>query len=554
MLQTGEVESGAATQVEDHVAGAQSEQVDPDPAADAVHPLAGGAVVAGGQNAVTPQSDRSGPFRHRLTVCPYLWPMSTRNVGSVDLAVLGGGTAGIVAARTAAAFGARVVLIEQQRQPGGDCLFTGCVPSKALRSVAATVATARRAGRFGLAAPAGPVDFAAVMDHIRHAIRVIAPDDSIETMTKAGVEVVTGTGRFTAPDQILVGDRSIAFRQAMVATGSDPAVPDLPGLTDTAFLTSETIWDLDASPGRLLVLGGGSTGCELAQAFARLGSEVALLEPAGRLLPQEDPETSAALATALRADGVALVLGPSAARVETHAVVLEGGRSLPFDTLLVATGRRARTSGLGLEAVGVAVRDNGDVVVDDRLRTTHPLVWAAGDVTGHPRFTHLAGMHGAVVAANAVLGLRRRASDVPCPRVTYTSPEVGSIGVTDPNEVRAAGLRSVHYDHADLDRAVTEDATGGFTRLVLDRRGRVRGAVVVSPRAGETVAEATVAVQHGLTVGDLTAATHPYPGWSDGWWNAATGAYQARLARPPVWLALRGLRALRGRRIRTLSP
>ena len=480
--------------------------------------------------------------------------MSTRNVGPVDLAVLGGGTAGIVAARTAAAFGARVALIEQQRQPGGDCLFTGCVPSKALRSAAAAVATARRADRFGLAAPSGPVDFAAVMGHVRGAVATIAPDDSIETMTKAGVEVVTGCGRFVAPDRMVIGDRSIAFRQALLATGSDPAVPVLPGLTDTAFLTSETIWDLDALPGRLIVLGGGSTGCELAQAFARLGSEVTLVEPTGRLLPQEDQEAGAAVATALTADGVDLVLGVPASRVKAHAVVLEGGRSLPFDTLLVATGRRARTQGLGLEAVGVAVRDNGDVVVDERLRTTHPLIWAAGDVTGHPRFTHLAGMHGAVAAANAVLGLRRRAAEVPCPRVTYTSPEVGAVGVTDPDEVRAAGLRSVHYDHADLDQAVTEDATGGFTRVALDRRGRVRGAVVVSPRAGETIAEATVAVQHGLTVGDLTAATHPYPGWSDGWWNAATGAYQARLARPPTKLALRGLRALRDRRIRTLSP
>ncbi len=472
----------------------------------------------------------------------------------VDLAVLGGGTAGIVAARTAAAFGARVVLVEQQHQPGGDCLFTGCVPSKALRAAAATVATARRAGRFGLTAPSGPVDFAAVLGHVRQAIDTIAPDDSIETMTAAGVEVVTGTGRFTGPGNLVVGDRSVAFRQAVLATGSDPAVPDLPGLADTAFRTSETIWDLDALPGRLLVLGGGSTGCEMAQAFARLGAAVTLVEPADRLLPNEDPEAGAAVASALAANAVDLVLGVPAARVEGQVIVLDDGRRIGFDVVLVATGRRARTAGLGLEAAGVAVHDNGDVVVDDRLRTTHPLVWAAGDVTGFPRFTHLAGMHGAVVAANAVLGLRRSAADVPCPRVTYTSPEVGAVGVTDPGEVEAAGLRSVTYSHQDLDRAVTEESTGGFTRVVLDRRGRVHGAVVVSPRAGETIAEATVAVQHGLSVADLTAATHPYPGWSDGWWNAATGAYQASLARPPTALALRALRAVRSRRVRNLSP
>lgn len=476
-----------------------------------------------------------------------------RHPDYVDLAVLGGGTAGIVAARTAAAFGARVVLIEQQRQPGGDCLFTGCVPSKALRSAADQVATARRAGRFGLAAPDGPVDFAAVMDHVRQAIIAIAPDDSVETLTAAGVDVVTGIGRFTGPGRIVVGGRTIVFGQAVLATGSDPVVPDLPGLTNVRFLTSETVWSLDALPDRLVILGGGSTGCELAQAFARLGAAVTLLEPAGRLLPHDIVEASGVVAAALTADGVQLVLGVAATQVDAGVVVLADGRAVDFDALLVATGRRARTADLGLETAGIAVRDNGDVVVDERLRTTHPLVWAAGDVTGFPRFTHLAGMHGAVVAANAVLGLRRRAAGVCCPRVTYTSPEVGVVGVTDPDEVAADGLRSVHYPHHDLDRAITEEATSGFTRVVLDRRGRVRGAVVVSPRAGETIAEATVAVQQGLTVADLTAATHPYPGWSDGWWNAAVGAYQASLARPPVALALRTLRALRGRRVRALA-
>ena len=467
----------------------------------------------------------------------------------VDLVILGGGTAGIVAARTGAALGARVVLVEQQHQPGGDCLFTGCVPSKALRAVADVVATARQAGRFGLMVADGPVDFTAVRAQVRHAIDTIAPDDSVETLTRAGVEVVTGTGRFLAPGRLAVGETTIEFRQALIATGSDPAVPHLSGLAATTFLTSETVWDLDTLPGRLVVLGGGSTGCELAQAFARLGAAVTLVEPAGRLLPHEDPHASAVVAAALTADGVELVLGVPAILVETGAVTLADGAELAFDTLLVAAGRRARTANLGLEAVGVAVGDHGDVVVDDLLRTTHPLIWAAGDVTGHPRFTHLAGMHGALVAANALLGLRRRASDVPCPRVTYTSPEVAAVGVTDLDAVRAAGLRSLDYAHHDLDRAVTESATDGFTSVVLDRRDRVRGAVVVSPRAGETIAEATVAVSQRLSVGDLTGATHPYPGWSDGWWNTATAAYQAGLGRPPTALALRVLATLRRRRV-----
>ena len=471
-------------------------------------------------------------------------------IRSVDLLVLGGGTAGIVAARTAASFGARVVLVERRRQPGGDCLFTGCVPSKALRSVAATVAAARSAGRYGLDVPAGPVDPEAVRSHVGAAVAAIAPDDSVESMTAAGVEVVRGEGRFTSPDTLQVGAETLCFTQAVLATGSAPAVPDLPGLAAAGFLTSETVWDAPVLPGgRLVVLGGGSTGCELAQAYARLGSPVTLLEPAGRVLPQHEPEVSALVGAALVRDGVELVLGVPAERCTGTSLVLADGREVGYDALLVATGRRAVTAGLGLAALGVALRDTGEVLVDDRLRTTAPRVWAAGDVTGHPRFTHLAGVHGAVVAANAVLGLRRSASAVLCPQVTYTDPEVGAVGVTDPDAVEAAGWRSTTYAHADLDRAVTEQATDGFTRVVLDRRDRVRGVVVVSPRAGETIAEASVAVSQRLSVADLTSATHPYPGWSDGLWNSATAAYQAGLARPPVRLALRVLRAARSRRL-----
>lgn len=477
----------------------------------------------------------------------------TERPDSFDLVVLGGGTAGLVAARTAAALGASVAMVERAAAPGGDCLWTGCVPSKAFRAAAGTVAEARRAAVYGLEPAGGAVDFHAVMAQVRHAIQTIAPVDSVAATEAAGVAVVTGTGRFTGQDQLTVTGvdgsvRRLRFLQAVLATGAGPEVPPLPGLVERGFVTSDSVWELVELPERLLVLGGGVTGCELAQAFARLGSLVTLVEADDRLLPGEDPDAAGLVATALAADGVALRLGERVQRFDASTAVLDDGSRVEADEVLVATGRRSRTDELGLETVGVALRADGDVAVDDLLRTTNRRIWAAGDLTGYPRYTHLAGLHGAVVAANAVLGLRRSASAVPAPRVIYTDPEVGAVGLSAADG-RAAGHRVVDLDHAHVDRAVTERRTDGFTRLVVDSRGRLRGAVVVSPRAGETIAEATLAVQQGLDVAVLTASTHPYPGFSDGLWNAAIGEYQRRLTRPATRLALRGLRLLRRRRL-----
>ncbi|CAA9302905.1 MAG: Mercuric ion reductase, partial [uncultured Friedmanniella sp.] len=465
--------------------------------------------------------------------------MSTSDAGpadSFDLVVLGGGTAGLVAARTAAALGASVALVERDAAPGGDCLWTGCVPSKTFRAVAATVAEARRAAAYGVRVVPGPVDFGAVMAEVRRAVQTIAPVDSVEATTAAGVVVVTGTGRFTGARELSVtavdgSVRRLRFAQAVLATGAGPDVPALPGLAERGHLTSDTVWELTALPARLLVVGGGVTGCELAQAFARLGSAVTVVEPGERLLGEEDPDASALVEAALAADGVQVLTGRRVEVFEGSLARLDDGGHVEADEVLVATGRRSRTADLGLGSVGVALRADGDVVVDPWLRTTNPRIWAAGDLTGHPRYTHVAGLHGAAVAASAVLGLRRRAASVPVPRVTYTDPEVASVGLSAAAG-RAAGHRVVTLEHAHVDRAVTEGRTDGFTRLVLDRRGRLRGAVVVSPRAGETIAEATLAIQQRVDVAALTASTHPYPGFSDGLWNAAIGEYQRRLGRP----------------------
>ncbi len=457
-----------------------------------------------------------------------------------DLLVVGGGTAGIVGAKTAARLGARVLLVERERT-GGDCLWTGCVPSKALLAAASVAATARDASRFGVLVGEVSVDFAKVMDHVRAAIQHIAPVDSVEALEKASVAVLTATATFTGPDSAEIDGKPVRFRQALVATGAAPALPPIPGLSEVDHLTSETVWGLSELPAELVVLGGGSIGCELGQAFARLGSRVTVVEGADRILPREDPLAAEELARALADDGVELHTGSGVSRVEplgpgSGVLHLDDGDEVPFSCLLVAVGRAPRTRGIGLEDAGVEVDDRGFVVVDDLLRTTNPRIWAAGDLTGHPQFTHTAGVHASLAASNAILGVRRKVDVTAVPRVTFTDPEVGAVGL---DTGRApAGLRVIDWAHSHVDRAVAEGELGGFARLVIDKRGHVLGATVVGPRAGETLGELTLALTQGLTTRDLAGVTHAYPTYNDGAWNAAISDVQDQLERPATRRAL----------------
>lgn len=451
-----------------------------------------------------------------------------------DLVVVGGGTAGIVAAKTAARLGARVTLIERDRT-GGDCLWTGCVPSKALLSAARSAADARNAGRLGVSVGDVTVDFAAVRAHVRASIDHIAPIDSPEALRAAGVEVVHGSARITGPDSVVVGERTLAFRQLVLATGAGPVVPDIPGLDRVPTSTSETIWDLTALPARLAVLGGGAIGCELGQAFARLGSAVTIVEAGDQILPQEDPDAAEVVAHSLAADGVTVLTGVRAQEVADGHLVLDDGRRIAVDHVLLAVGRTPSTRDLGLEAAGVATDERGHVVVDRHLRTTDPRIWACGDVTGHPQFTHTAGVHGSLAASNAVLGVPRSIDDTGQPRVTFTDPEVAAVGVT----TLRPGLRAQTIRHDEVDRAVAEGRTAGFSRLILDRRHRVVGATVVGSRAGETIGELALAVRLGLRTRDLAATTHPYPTFSDGAWNAAIADVREQLESPVTRRALR---------------
>ncbi|MPZ83205.1 MAG: FAD-dependent oxidoreductase [Actinophytocola sp.] len=459
-----------------------------------------------------------------------------------DLAIVGGGTAGIIAATTAGRLGARVVLVERDRT-GGDCLWTGCVPSKSLIAAAHAAHGMRTAGRFGITPVEPQVDFSAVMAHVQAAIKRIEPVDSPAALTDAGAEVIGGTAIFTGPDELRVDGRSLLFRHALIATGSTPALPPVPGLAEAEPLTSDTTWDLAELPARLAVLGGGPIGCELGQAFARLGADVTIIEATERLIPKEEPHAAIALSAALSAEGIDVLTSTTVTKATRQAkgVRLDlaghnGSRVIDVDRVLVATGRRPRTDGLGLAEAGVRLDERGYVVTDAKLRTGNRRIYAAGDVTGTLPFTHVAGMHGSIAATNALLAPVRRIDHERIPWVTFTDPEIAHVGLTEDQARQRYGdevrIRLLRHEH--VDRAITEGDTDGSTHIVLDAKGLVLGATIVAPRAGEMIAELTALLARGGRLRDLASVVHPYPAWSDGVWNAAVAEANDALRSPAM--------------------
>lgn len=469
-----------------------------------------------------------------------------------DFVVVGGGTAGLVASQTAAEFGARTLLIESDR-PGGECLWTGCVPSKAL--IAAARAVAESSTPTAVSARSSTVDFSAVMGTVRNAIALIEPHDSVDTLKRAGVTTVHGRARFIDGRTLMVGERSIRFRQAMIATGASSNLP--PFATQPGFkaLTAETVWDLSELPERMLMVGGGPVGCELAQAFARLGCAVTLVQSGPRLLPRECAEAERVIATALTHDGVDIRQGCTVLSIVSELgfagrATLEDGTVVDFDRMLVAVGKTPTTSDLGLAAAGVDVDQAGSVTVNETMRTSNERIWAAGDVTGAPYFTHTAGVDASVAAANAILGLRRTVDRRVVPRVTFTQPEVAAVGIQGDDDIRSGRHRVVTVQHRDLDRAITESETQGFTRVVFDRRGVVIGATIVGPRAGESLAEVTLAVKRKITASQLSGTTHPYPTYNDAVWNACVEITRDQLGSGVLGIATRTLAKIRRARLR----
>lgn len=442
-----------------------------------------------------------------------------------NLVVIGAGSAGLVGAYFGAALRADVTLVEGERM-GGDCLNTGCVPSKAIIRSARLAADSRRAASLGLSGPPLAVDFAAVMERVQAMIQAVAPHDSIERYAALGVDVRRGRARIVSPWCVEVDGSRITTRGIIIAAGAEPIVPEIPGLADTEYLTSETLWRLRTLPPRLLVLGGGPIGCEMAQAFAQLGSQVTLVQQAPRLLMREDDEVSSFVAQRMTASGVRVLTRAKAVAIETT----DGGRALQiehdgvasaqlFDAILVAVGRRARTAGYGLEELGIGLTPARTVQTNAWLQTIHPNILACGDVAGPYQFTHAA----AHQAQSAVLtGLfapfyRSRPDYTVMPAVTFTDPEVARVGLNE-REAKAQGIayECVRYDLHELDRAIVDGAAEGFLKvLTKPRKDRILGATIVGAHAGETLAEFALAMRHGIGLKGLLGTVHAYPTYAE---------------------------------------
>ncbi|UOM33460.1 NAD(P)/FAD-dependent oxidoreductase [Acuticoccus sp. I52.16.1] len=461
-----------------------------------------------------------------------------------DICVVGAGSAGLTVAAAAATFGQRVVLVERGKM-GGDCLNYGCVPSKALIAAAAHAHAARAGAPFGVHATP-QVDYAAVHAHVHGVIAGIAPHDSVERFEGLGVTVIQADARFTGPDVLEAGGRTIRARRFVIATGSSPVVPPIEGLAACDPLTNETLFDLTALPARLAIIGGGPIGCEMAQALQRLGAAVTVVEGAA-LLGREDPDAAAVVREALSAEGVRLIEGTGVARAsregEEKTLHLADGRTVTADAVLVAVGRRPNLD-LGLEAAGVAATAKG-ITVDKRLTTSNRRIFAIGDVTGGLQFTHVAGHQASLAVKAIVFRLPVTYDPALMPRCTYTSPEVAQVGLTEA-EARAADPKASVWTAplSGNDRARAEGATAGFVKLVLSGRGKLMGATVVAPTAGDIIATYALALAAKVKPATIASFTPAYPTLSEAGKRAATSYFGEKLDKPWVRKVLGVLKRL----------
>jgi pyruvate/2-oxoglutarate dehydrogenase complex dihydrolipoamide dehydrogenase (E3) component len=438
-----------------------------------------------------------------------------REGGDYDLVVLGGGPAGLVAAMTAAAGGHRVAMTEQ-RLTGGTCVNFGCTPSKALIRCARAVHDAGRGAEFGFQLDGPPrTDFGAVMERVRRMRSLSSASDAVLAVEKTGAEVYLGHTRFTAPNVVEVDGRQLRFRKAVIATGSDPVVPPIDGLQTGEYLTNESVFSLTELPARLVVIGGGPVACELAQAFGRLGSEVDLVSVTENLLPQDEPEAGELIRRRFEREGLRLHLGFKAVRAGSGRLTVQGPagtRELPYDALLLGTGRKANVEGLGLEAAGVRLGRDG-VEVDEYLRTSNPDIYAAGDVGFPQKFTHAAMATARLGVANALDGANRRARELVIPHCTYTDPEVAEVGLT-PRQAREEGIPVDDYglELVKVERAFIDGEEEGFAAIHVRRgSGEIVGATLVAAHAGEMISELTLAITHKLPLEALAETVHCYP-------------------------------------------
>jgi len=488
---------------------------------------------------------------HNLRLAEHVHPPDWENpvpVGRYNLVVVGAGTAGLVAAAGAGGLGAKVALVERHLM-GGDCLNVGCVPSKTIIRSGRAAFDTRDAHRFGLVIAGDvAVDFDRVMERVRRVRADISPHDSARRFADTyGLDIFFGAARFTGPDTLQVDGRELVFSRAVIATGARAAVPPIPGLESAGYLTNRTVFNLTARPHRLAVVGGGPIGCEIAQAFARLGTDVALVETMDRVLPREDPDASDVVHRSLERDGVRLRLGTTLSRVEgrgsTKVLHLDGPSGeevMVVDELLLAVGRVPNVEGLGLESAGVEF-DRSGVTVDDTLRTTNRRIYASGDVCLGEKFTHAADAASRAVLQNALFpGRKKRISKLVIPRCTYTDPEVAHVGLSARDAVeRGIEVDTWNVPMADVDRALADGDSEGFLR-VRTKAGsdEIVGATIVARHAGEMISEITTAMSAGVGLAGFASVIHPYPTRMEAIRKAADAYNRTRLT--PVTTRLLG--------------
>ncbi len=444
-----------------------------------------------------------------------------------NLVVIGAGSGGLVSAYIAAAVKAEVSLIEKHAM-GGDCLNTGCVPSKALIRSARLAAEVKRAATLGYTNASATVDFARVMDRVQRVITEIEPHDSPDRYRDLGVDVIQGAARITSPWSVDVAGRTLTTRNIIIAAGGRPIMPPIPGLDTVPAYTSDTLWGLREQPKRLLVLGGGPIGCELAQAFQRLGSQVIQVEQGERLLTNEDSDASELVSLAMRSEGVDLRLGHKAERFEQtdqgavmHARQLDTDElvSISFDAVLVAVGRKANTQGYGVEELGLKLRDNGTLETNEYLATRFPNIFAVGDVTGPYQFTHAAAHQAWFAAVNALFGSFKRfkVDYRVLPHVTFTEPEVARVGLSEAEaEEQEIAVEVTRYGIEDLDRAIADEAAEGYVKvLTTPGKDRILGVTIVGAHAGELIAEYVLAMKQNLGLNKVLGTVHSYPTFAE---------------------------------------
>lgn len=452
-----------------------------------------------------------------------------------DICVIGAGSGGLSVAAGASQMGAPTVLIERHLM-GGDCLNSGCVPSKALLAAGAAAHASRHRSKFGVADVEPQVDGAAVQAHVRSVIDAIAPMDSVERFEGLGVNVIQGHGKFTSPTTVEVNDKRVEARRFVLATGSTAAVPSIPGIEETPYYTNETIFSAQPFPKQLIVIGGGPIGCELAQAHRRLGVEVTLLE-LFTIMPKDDAELVDVVRQSMIADGIDIREGVKISRVEKSgdgvAVILDvdgAEERVEGSDLLLATGRRPVVQGLGLDEAGIDYTDKG-IKVDAGLRTSNRKVYAMGDCTGGLQFTHVAGYHAGVIIKSTLFWLPSKADHTKVPWVTYTSPELAHVGLNE-EQARAQhgdGIRILRWPFHENDRAQAERRTSGMIKAIVTKRGQVLGASVVGPAAGEIILTWVMALNANVKIGTMASMIAPYPTFSEVTKRAAGSFYTPSL-------------------------